>query len=291
MRKAPPIRWKRDRDFSSARMSRPFTRPTRRIPGPICGSVLTAAGRRSIWPAWGLEENQLTYRSSKGNQLYRIVRDMLKHNTYTTANQFMLESLLYAFSAPYQRIWMWCPFPADRTAVSTCVRLWNLSRPITPNPIRVTDIADYVCINRSYLYTLFSQRTAYVAAGIPVQLPAHKGFRTFDRHGPFRGERGFLLRDTAIPWYFPRLLKQKPDRPPPATAADPEGKQMSYILTVCFNIRACYLDFLCLYYFCRLTDDVRHPAFAAGKGGQNMSIVYYESTGTFHLITTKSAIL
>ena len=50
---------------------------------------------------------------------------------------------------------MWCPFPADRTAVSTCVRLWNLSRPITPNPIRVTDIADYVCINRSYLYTLF----------------------------------------------------------------------------------------------------------------------------------------
>lgn len=25
------------------------------------------------------------------------------------------------------------------------------------NPIRVTDVADYVCVNRSYLYTLFQK--------------------------------------------------------------------------------------------------------------------------------------
>ena len=103
----------------------------------------------------GLGENQLTYRSSKGNQLYRIVRDMLKHNTYTTANQFMLESLLYAFFSALSEDLVVVSV-SGRSDGSLYVRkAVEFIQTNYANPIRVTDIADYVCINRSYLYTLF----------------------------------------------------------------------------------------------------------------------------------------
>ena len=80
---------------------------------------------------------------------------MLKHNTYTTANQFMLESLLYAFFSALSED-LDVVSVSGRSDGSLYVRkAVEFIQTNYANPIRVTDIADYVCINRSYLYTLF----------------------------------------------------------------------------------------------------------------------------------------
>lgn len=42
----------------------------------------------------GLSENRLIYRSSHGEQLKQTVLAMLRHNTYTASDQFLLEGLL-----------------------------------------------------------------------------------------------------------------------------------------------------------------------------------------------------
>lgn len=103
----------------------------------------------------GLGKNQLTYRSEKGSQMHRIVLDMLKHNTYTTANQYRLESLLFAFFSTLSED-LDILSASDRTDGSLYVRkAMEFIQSNYANPIRITDIADYVCINRSYLYSLF----------------------------------------------------------------------------------------------------------------------------------------
>lgn len=105
----------------------------------------------------GLGENRLTYRSSQGQRIQETVLAMLDHNTWAGANQFMLESLLYAFFSILSE---------DLDVISSAGEkggsqyVWKAVEFIQNNyctPIRVTDIADYVCINRSYLYTLFRQ--------------------------------------------------------------------------------------------------------------------------------------
>ena len=45
----------------------------------------------------GLGENRLIYRCSHGSQLKETVLKMLRHNTYTASDQFILEGLLYSF--------------------------------------------------------------------------------------------------------------------------------------------------------------------------------------------------
>ena len=87
--------------------------------------------------------------------MHRIVLDMLKHNTYTTANQYRLESLLFAFFSTLSED-LDILSASDRTDGSLYVRkAMEFIQSNYANPIRITDIADYVCINRSYLYSLF----------------------------------------------------------------------------------------------------------------------------------------
>ena len=103
----------------------------------------------------GLGEKRLTYRSSHGNQLYKIVQNMLEHNTYTAANQFMLEGLLYEFFSTLAEdldVMSSCGASGGSLYVRRAVEFIQTNY---VTPIRVTDIANYVCINRSYLYTLF----------------------------------------------------------------------------------------------------------------------------------------
>ena len=94
---------------------------------------------------------------SQGERLKEIVLDMLKHNTYTAANQFMLEGLLYAFfSALSQDLDALAP-AGERNGSLYVRRAVEFIQNNYCTPIQVTDVADYVCVNRSYLYTLFRE--------------------------------------------------------------------------------------------------------------------------------------
>lgn len=105
----------------------------------------------------GLAGTHPVFRSSYSEELKALVMQMLEHNISTSTSQFLMEGLLYSFFSVLSRDIV-VPAPAHQTDGNQYVK--EAVEFIQNNysfPIRVTDIADYVCINRSYLYTLFKK--------------------------------------------------------------------------------------------------------------------------------------
>ena len=103
----------------------------------------------------GLSSGHLTYRSSHSSELKQIVFNMLKNNTSSPTDQFFMQSLLYSFFAVLARDIS--AFPTSRTDGDNLYirRALEYIHNNYSNTIHVADIAAYVCIDRSYLYTLF----------------------------------------------------------------------------------------------------------------------------------------
>ncbi len=80
---------------------------------------------------------------------------MLKNNTSGTTNQFLLESLLYSFFSILARDMEIMPQSRPGGDNVYIRRAMEYIHNNYSSPIRVADIASYVCIDRSYLYTLF----------------------------------------------------------------------------------------------------------------------------------------
>lgn len=82
---------------------------------------------------------------------------MMDHNTVGVANELRRNGLLHIFlsvvaqSMPEER-----REETDRANQYVRRAVEFIQRNYC-NPIRVTDVADYVCVNRSYLYTLFQK--------------------------------------------------------------------------------------------------------------------------------------
>lgn len=103
----------------------------------------------------GISLQQPIFQSSESKQLYHAVKDMMEHNTYGTANELRRIGQLNLFLS----------IVADSAKVEEKTESDKANNYVKKavsfiqsnycNPIKVTDVADYVCINRSYLYTLF----------------------------------------------------------------------------------------------------------------------------------------
>ncbi len=105
--------------------------------------------------AMGLSLTSPVFGSDKEKELSQAVMDMMEHNTVGIANELRRNGQLHLFlsliaeSAHIEEKGE--TDKADqyvRRAVEFILNNYC-------NPIKVTDVADYVCINRSYLYTLF----------------------------------------------------------------------------------------------------------------------------------------
>ena len=103
----------------------------------------------------GLSERHPVFKSDRCEELYDAVRDMMEHNTFGMANDLRRNGQLSVFLSL---------IAADADVVEEkeadkgnayVQKAVSFIRSNYCNPIRVTDVADYVCINRSYLYTLF----------------------------------------------------------------------------------------------------------------------------------------
>lgn len=105
----------------------------------------------------GLSIRQPVFQSDRSEELYQIVKDMMEHNTFGTSNDLRRNGQLGIFLSVI----------AESAAVSEKVETDGSNLYVEKaiafiqgnycNPIKVTDVADYVCINRSYLYTLFQK--------------------------------------------------------------------------------------------------------------------------------------
>ena len=105
--------------------------------------------------AIGLSIAHPVFCSSRSEELYQAVRDMMEHNTFGVANDLRRNGQLALFlSIVAEGVTVADKNEGNRA--NTYVRkAVEFIQGNYCNPIKVTDIADYVCINRSYLYTLF----------------------------------------------------------------------------------------------------------------------------------------
>lgn len=103
----------------------------------------------------GLSLQHPIFKSDRAEELYQAVKDMMEHSTFEIANDLRRNGQLHLFlsiiaeSAPVSEK------SEDDRANNYVRKAIEFILSNYCNPIKVTDVADYVCINRSYLYTLF----------------------------------------------------------------------------------------------------------------------------------------
>lgn len=103
----------------------------------------------------GLSLSNPVFGSDKEKELSRAVMDMMEHNTVGIANELRRNGQLHMFLSLIAQSAHIEEKGATDKADHYVRRAVEFILNNYCNPIKVTDVADYVCINRSYLYTLF----------------------------------------------------------------------------------------------------------------------------------------
>ncbi len=102
----------------------------------------------------GLNKEHPVFQSEHADELYKYVEDMMEHNTSGLANELRRDGRLQLFLSTIATGNVVESAEGDK-ANQYVQQALHFIQANYYNPIKVTDIADYVCINRSYLYTLF----------------------------------------------------------------------------------------------------------------------------------------
>lgn len=105
----------------------------------------------------GISEKYPIFCSEKSEELYGIVRDMMEHNTFGVTNELRRNGLLQVFLSMVAQEKNMARQEEENKGNQYVRRAVEYIQRNYCNPIKVTDVADYACINRSYLYTLFQQ--------------------------------------------------------------------------------------------------------------------------------------
>lgn len=105
--------------------------------------------------AMGLSARHPVFACGQSEELYAAVRDMMEHNTSGMANDLRRNGQLCVFLSIIAESADVVEKPEQDKGNEYVKKAVSFIQSNYCNPIRVTDVAGYVCINRSYLYTLF----------------------------------------------------------------------------------------------------------------------------------------
>lgn len=105
----------------------------------------------------GLNSNQLVFQSEQGKDLKRIVAKMLSYHSASGTDQYYLQSLLYEFFAVLTKDARLADVTKETKESIYVQKSINFIRNNYSAGIGVQDIADHVCVSRSYLYKLFEE--------------------------------------------------------------------------------------------------------------------------------------
>lgn len=103
----------------------------------------------------GLSGAHPIFACNRDAELYEIVRDMMEHNTIGVANDLRRNGQLGVFLSVIAESAGVVERSEEDKGNQYVKKAISFIQSNYCNPIKVTDVADYVCINRSYLYTLF----------------------------------------------------------------------------------------------------------------------------------------
>ncbi len=106
----------------------------------------------------GLGDAGLAFHCGETEELKKIVLTMLKHSTCSEANTLLLESQLYLFLSVLMREAQPDPSQEDEKGNIYVSAAEEYIRNHYAEEVRVTDIAAYTGIHRSYLFTLFRRQ-------------------------------------------------------------------------------------------------------------------------------------
>ncbi|MDY2698334.1 MAG: AraC family transcriptional regulator [Suilimivivens sp.] len=105
----------------------------------------------------GLSLTAPVFKSDKEKEFAQAVMDMIEHNTFGVANDLRRNGQLYLFLSLIAESAHIEEHGEMDKADYYVRRAVEFIMSNYCNPIKITDVADYVCINRSYLYTLFKK--------------------------------------------------------------------------------------------------------------------------------------
>lgn len=116
-------------------------------------------GRRAeaIVSQLGLSLLQPVFKCDASETIYDLIKDMMDHNTFSVEDVLRRNGLLSMFLSVIASSISVTQKSDSGSANIYVTKAQAYVRSNYCNPIKVTDIADYVCINRSYLYTLFEK--------------------------------------------------------------------------------------------------------------------------------------
>ena len=109
----------------------------------------------------GLSSNKLIFRSQNGEELKKIVLDMLKHTELTTANLYYQQGRLYDFFSVLARDVMIDSYAATENGTKVIKENRYIQEAMAfvkseyAHGVGVQEMADHLNVSRSYLYTLF----------------------------------------------------------------------------------------------------------------------------------------
>lgn len=103
----------------------------------------------------GLNSSQLVFQCDYGEELKEIVFSMLKHTQSTTANLYFLQSRLYEFFSVLTRDMLIDTYMDTSKENIYIQEAIDFIRNNYSRGLSVTDIAEHLNVNRSYLYTMF----------------------------------------------------------------------------------------------------------------------------------------
>lgn len=103
----------------------------------------------------GLSARHPIFACNRSEELYSIVRDMMDHNTFGVADDLRRNGQLGVFLSVIAAGTGVVAKDEEDKGNQYVKKAVSFIQSNYCNPIKVTDVAEYVCINRSYLYTLF----------------------------------------------------------------------------------------------------------------------------------------
>lgn len=104
-----------------------------------------------------MNSRQLVCQCEGGEELKEIVFSMLKHTKSTTENLYYLQGRLFDFFSVLAREITLRQFEDDTTESMHVQEAIDYIKNNYSQGITVNDIADYLALNRSYLYTVFKK--------------------------------------------------------------------------------------------------------------------------------------
>lgn len=114
--------------------------------GSMAGELMSNMGLSGATPV---------FKSDKDKEFTEAVMDMMEHNTFGVANDLRRSGQLYLFLSLIAESAHIEEKGEEDKAGYYVRRAVDFIVSNYCNSIKITDVADYVCINRSYLYTLF----------------------------------------------------------------------------------------------------------------------------------------